>query len=335
MGSEMCIRDSVITELPFGKTTETLIASILSAMEKGKIKISKVDDNTSSEARIVIHLPSQSSSDKTIDALYAFTDCEVSISSNCCVIRDKRPEFLSVTELLEDSVRRTVDILRRELEIRLDEAQESRLFASLEKIFIEERMYKDQQIEQAPDMETAIRRVDALLDPFKPSFFREINDDDLIRLWEIKMGRILKFNSAKADERIARLDEEIGRISYDLEHMVDTTERWYLHLKEKYGDRFPRLTTLRSFDSIEATKVAEANRRLYWDRDGGFIGTSLKDNEFLFPCSDIDDILVIYRDGKYKIVRVADKLFIDRKVIYIGLYKKRDERTVYLSLIHI
>lgn len=319
----------VITELPFGKTTETLIASILSAMEKGKIKISKVDDNTSSEARIVIHLPSQSSSDKTIDALYAFTDCEVSISSNCCVIRDKRPEFLSVTELLEDSVRRTVDILRRELEIRLDEARESRLFASLEKIFIEERMYKDQQIEQAPDMETAIRRVDVLLDPFKPSFFREINDDDLIRLWEIKMGRILKFNSAKADERIARLDEEIGRISYDLEHMVDTTERWYLHLKEKYGDRFPRLTTLRSFDSIEATKVAEANRRLYWDRDGGFIGTSLKDNEFLFPCSDIDDILVIYRDGKYKIVRVADKLFIDRKVIYIGLYKKRDERTVY------
>lgn len=319
----------VITELPFGKTTETLIASILSAMEKGKIKISKVDDNTSSEARIVIHLPSQSSSDKTIDALYAFTDCEVSISSNCCVIRDKRPEFLSVTELLEDSVRRTVDILRRELEIRLDEAQESRLFASLEKIFIEERMYKDQQIEQAPDMETAIRRVDRLLDPFKPAFFREVNDDDLIRLWEIKMGRILKFNSAKADERIARLDEEIGRISYDLEHMVDTTERWYLHLKEKYGDRFPRLTTLRSFDSIEATKVAEANRRLYWDREGGFIGTSLKDNEFLFPCSDIDDVLVIYRDGKYKIVRVADKLFIDRKVIYIGLYKKRDERTVY------
>jgi topoisomerase-4 subunit A len=319
----------VITELPYGKTTETLIASIIAAMEKGKIKISKIDDNTASEARIVIHLPSQSSSDKTIDALYAFTDCEVSISSNCCVIRDKRPEFLSVTELLQDSVNRTVDILRRELEIKLAEAQESRLFASLEKIFIEERIYKDQQIEKAPDMETAIRRVDVLLEPFKDSFYRQINDEDLIRLWEIKMGRILKFNSEKADEKIARLSEEIEKITFDIDHIIETTERWYIHLKEKYGEHFPRLTTLRSFDSIEATKVAEANRRLYWDRDGGFIGTALKDNEFLFPCSDLDDILVIYRDGKYKIVRVADKLFIDKKVIYIGLYKKRDERTVY------
>lgn len=319
----------VITELPFGKTTETLISSILLAMEKGKIKIRKVDDNTSSEARIVIHLLPQSSSDKTIDALYAFTDCEVSISSNCCVIRDKKPEFLSVTELLRDSVERTIDILRRELEIKLGEALESRLFSSLEKIFIEQRIYKDSQIEKAADMESAIRRVDFLLEPFKKNLFREITDDDLIRLWEIKMGRILKFNSEKANERIARLEEEIEHLKYDIEHILDTTERWYLHLKEKYGEHFPRLTTLRSFDSIEATKVAEANRRLYWDKEGGFIGTALKDNEFLFQCSDIDDVLIIYRDGTYKIVRVADKLFIDKKVIYIGLYKKRDERTVY------
>ncbi len=323
----------VITELPFGKTTSTLIASILSAMEKGKIKVRKVDDNTSKEARIVVHLIPGSSSDKAIDALYAFTDCEVSISPNCCVIRDNKPEFLSVTELLRDSVTRTRDILRRELEIALAEARESQLFASLEKIFIEQRIYKDREIEQAADMERAIRRVDELLEPFKPSFFREITDDDLIRLWEIKMARILKFNSSKADEKIARLDAEIARLSHDIEHIDETTEKWYMHLKEKYGEHFPRLTTLRNFDSIEASKVAEANRRLYYDAEGQFIGTSLKDNEFLFTCSDIDDILVIYRDGTYKIVRVADKLYVGKsksnKIIHLGIFKKNDRRTIY------
>lgn len=323
----------VITELPFGKTTSTLITSILSAMEKGKIKVRKVDDNTSKEARIVVHLIPGSSSDKAIDALYAFTDCEVSISPNCCVIRDNKPEFLSVTELLTDSVTRTRLILKRELEIALEEARESQLFASLEKIFIEQRIYKDRQIEQAADMEHAIRRVDELLEPFKPGFFREITDDDLIRLWEIKMARILKFNSSKADEKIARLDAEIARLGHDIEHIDETTERWYVHLKEKYGEHFPRMTTLRSFDSIEATKVAEANRRLYYDAEGQFIGTSLKDNEFLFTCSDIDDILVIYRDGTYKIVRVSDKLYVGKsksnKIIHIGLFKKNDRRTIY------
>lgn len=323
----------VITELPFGKTTSTLITSILSAMEKGKIKVRKVDDNTSKEARIVVHLIPGSSSDKAIDALYAFTDCEVSISPNCCVIRDNKPEFLSVTELLTDSVTRTRSILKRELEIALEEARESQLFASLEKIFIEQRIYKNRQIEQAADMEHAIRRVDELLEPFKPGFFREITDDDLIRLWEIKMARILKFNSSKADEKIARLDAEIARLGHDIEHIDETTERWYVHLKEKYGEHFPRMTTLRSFDSIEATKVAEANRRLYYDAEGQFIGTSLKDNEFLFTCSDIDDILVIYRDGTYKIVRVSDKLYVGKsksnKIIHIGLFKKNDRRTIY------
>lgn len=323
----------VITELPFGKTTSTLIASILSAMEKGKIKVRKVDDNTSKDARIVVHLIPGSSSDKAIDALYAFTDCEVSISPNCCVIRDNKPEFLSVTELLEDSVSRTRDIIRRELEIALAEARESQLFASLEKIFIEQRIYKDREIEQAPDMEHAIRRVDTLLEPFKPGFFREITDEDLIRLWEIKMARILKFNSSKADEKIARLDAEITRIGHDIEHIDETTERWYIHLKEKYGEHFPRLTTLRNFDSIEASKVAEANRRLYYDAEGQFLGTGLKDNEFLFTCSDIDDILVIYRDGTYKIVRVADKLYVGKsksnRIIHIGIFKKNDRRTIY------
>lgn len=323
----------VITELPYGKTTSTLIASILSAMEKGKIKVRKVDDNTSKDARIVVHLIPGSSSDKAIDALYAFTDCEVSISPNCCVIRDNKPEFLSVTELLRDSVHRTRNIIRRELEIALAEARESQLFASLEKIFIEQRMYKDRQIEEAPSMEHAIRRVDELLEPFKPSFFREVTDDDLIRLWEIKMARILKFNSSKADEKIARLDAEIRKLGYDIEHIDETTEKWYLHLKEKYGGHYPRLTTIRNFDSIEATKVAEANQRLYYDSEGMFIGTSLKNNEFLFTCSDLDDILVIYRDGTYKIVRVADKLYIGKsksnKPIHIGLFKKNDRRTIY------
>ncbi len=295
-----------ITELPYGKTTTTLIPSILSAVEKGKIKIRSVDDNTSATAEILVNLMPGTSSDKAIDALYAFTDCEVSISPNCCVIRDRKPEFLTVSDLLKYSVDRTRDMLRQELEIKLDETRELQLFASLEKIFIEQRMYKDRQIEDAPDMESAIRRLDILMDPFKPDFFREITDDDLIRLWEIKMARILKFNSAKADEKIARLDKEIARISHDIEHIDATTEAWYVHLKEKYGEHFPRLTTLRNFESIEATKVAEANRRLYYDAEGQFIGTSLKDNEFLFTCSDLDDILVIYRDGTYKIVRAAD-----------------------------
>lgn len=318
-----------ITELPFGKTTSTLISSILSAMEKGKIKIKKVDDNTAATAEILVHLIPGTSSDKAIDALYAFTDCEVSVSPNCCVIRDRKPEFLNVSELLRYSVDHTQEMLRQELDIKLGETREQQLFASLEKIFIEERMYKDREVEQAPDMETAIRRLDRLFDPFKDSFFRAVTDDDLIKLWEIKMGRILKFNSEKANEKIARLDQEIEHLNYDLEHIVEYTEKWYIHLKEKYGANFPRRTLIRSFDSIEATKVAEANKRFYYDAEGGFIGTGLKDKEFLFTCSDIDDILVIYRDGTYKIVRVQEKLYIGKKAIHIGVFKKGDKRTIY------
>lgn len=318
-----------ITELPFGKTTSTLISSILSAMEKGKIKIKKVDDNTAATAEILVHLIPGTSSDKAIDALYAFTDCEVSVSPNCCVIRDRKPEFLNVSELLRYSVDHTQEMLRQELDIKLGETREQQLFASLEKIFIEERMYKDREVEQAHDMETAIRRLDRLFDPFKDSFFRAVTDDDLIKLWEIKMGRILKFNSEKANEKIARLDQEIEHLNYDLEHIVEYTEKWYIHLKEKYGANFPRRTLIRSFDSIEATKVAEANKRFYYDAEGGFIGTGLKDKEFLFTCSDIDDILVIYRDGTYKIVRVQEKLYIGKKAIHIGVFKKGDKRTIY------
>lgn len=318
-----------ITELPYGKTTTTLIPSILSAVEKGKIKIKSVEDNTSATAEILVNLAPQTSSDKAIDALYAFTDCEISISPNCCVIRDRKPEFLTVSDLLRYSVDHTQEMLRQELDIKLGETREQQLFLSLEKIFIEERMYKDNQIEGAPDMETAIARLDTLFDPFKPSFFRALTEEDLIHLWEIKMGRILKFNSEKANQKIARLDEEIERIGYDLEHIVEYTEKWYLHLKEKYGSKFPRRTVIRGFDSIEAAKVAEANKRFYHDDEGGFIGTGLKDKKFLFTCSELDDILVIYRNGKYKIVRVQDKLFVDKNIIHIGIFKKGDKRTIY------
>lgn len=318
-----------ITELPFGKTTSTLITSILAAKEKGKIKIRKVDDNTAATAEILVHLLPGTSSDKAIDALYAFTDCEVSISPNCCVIMDRKPHFLTVSNLLKYSVDHTRELLRRELEIKLGEIQETRLYCSLEKIFIEERIYKDKDVEEAPDMDAAIAHVDKRLEPFKPTFFREVTRDDLIKLWEIKMGRILKFNSEKADQRISDLHKDIERLQFDLDHMTEYTIAWYTHLKDKYGSAFPRRTVIRGFDSIEAVKVAEANKRLYYDKNGGFIGTALKDNEFLFTCSDIDDILIIYKDGTYKIVKVQDKLYVGKKIIHIGLFKKGDKRTIY------
>lgn len=321
-----------ITEIPFGKTTPTLISSILSAMEKGKIKVRKVDDNTSASAEILVHLSAGTSSDKAIDALYAFTDCEVSISPCCCVIIDKKPHFLTVSDLLRFSVDHTRGLLLEELRIKLDENRETKLFASLEKIFIEERMYKDAQLEQASDMDKAVERIDQLMEPWKPTFWRPLTREDIMRLWEIKMGRILKFNSEKADERLARLEAEIERIGYDIEHITDYTIRWYRHLKEKYGERYPRRTVLRGFDSIEATKVAEANKRLFFDKDGNFVGTGLKEGEFQFNCSDLDDILIIYRDGTYKIIRVQEKVFIGKKgtkVRYIGLFKRDDKRTIY------
>lgn len=318
-----------ITELPFGKNTSTLISSILKAMEKGKIKIRRVDNNTSATAEVLVHLLPGTSSDKAIDALYAFTDCEVSISPNCCVIWDRKPRFISVCDLLKFSVDHTQEMLRQELEIRLGEAKEARLLLSLEKIFIRERMYKDGLIESSKDIEAAIRRVDELMEPFKPSFFREVLREDLLKLWEIKMARILAFNADKADEKIAALEAEIGELEYDLEHIVEYTVKWYKHLKEKYGSRYPRRTVIRGFDSIEAAKVAEANKRFYFDKEGGFIGTSLKDNKFLFTCSDLDDVIIFYKNGTYKIVKVQDKFYIGKKVLHIGLFKKNDKRTIY------
>lgn len=321
-----------ITELPFGKTTPKIISSILLAMEKGKIKVRKVDDNTSAEPEILVHLAPGTSSDKAIDALYAFTECEVRISPICCVIVDKKPHFLTVSELLRFSVEHTRNLLLQELRIKLDETRESILFASLEKIFIEERMYKDAKLEQAADMDAAVDRIDELMEPWKPTFYRALTRDDIMRLWEIKMGRILKFNSDKANERISRLEAEAKQTVDDIENITDYTIRWYRHLKEKYGDKYPRRTTLRGFDSIEATKVAEANKRLMFDKEGNFVGIGLKEGEFQFNCSDLDDILIIYRDGTYKIIKVQDKVFIGKKgtkVRYIGLFKKDDKRTIY------
>ncbi len=318
-----------ITQLPFGKTTSTLIASILAAQEKGKIKIRHVDDNTAAEANIRVHLQPGTSSDKAIDALYAFTDCEVSISPICCVIRDNKPHFLTVSDVLRYSVDHTRQVLKQELEIKLHETREEQLYLSLEKIFIENRIYKDRPLEQAPDMDTAVAHIDKRLEPWKPQFYRAITRDDIMHLWEIKMGRILKFNADKATDKIEALTGEIARIINDIEHITDFTIRWYEHLLEKYGSRFPRHTVIRGFDSIEATKVAEANRRLYFDREGGFAGTALKEGEFVCNCSDIDDIIIFYKDGRYKLMKVADKFYVDKNVIHIGVFKRGDRRTIY------
>ncbi len=321
-----------VTELPYGKTTGTLIASIISAQDKGKIKIRSVVDHTAAEANIIVHLMPGTSSDKAIDALYAFTDCEVSISPNCCVICDKKPHFLTVSDVLRHSAEHTRDILRSELEIQLGEARESQLFLSLEKIFIEERIYKDKPLEQAPDMDAAVAHIDRRLEPWKPSFYRALTRDDIMKLWEIRMGRILKFNADKAADRITALDATIDKIVHDIEHITEYTVAWFQHLLDKYADRFPRRTVIRGFDSIEATRVAEANKRLCLDREGGFAGTALKEGEFVTMCSDIDDILIFYKDGKYKLVKVSDKFYVGPGVIHMQVFKRGDKRMVYNAI---
>jgi topoisomerase-4 subunit A len=319
----------VITEIPYGKTTSSVIDSILKAVEKGKIKIRKIDDNTSANVEILVHLAPGTSSDKTIDALYAFTDCEISVSPNCCVIDDKKPHFLCVSDVLRKSVDNTLGLLRKELEIHKSELLEALHFASLEKIFIEERIYKDKEFEQAKDMDAACEHIDYRLTPFYPHMVREVTKDDILKLMEIKMGRILKFNSDKADEFIAKTKGEIAEIDNHLDNIVEYTTDWYRMLKEKYGKAYPRRTELRNFDTIEVTKVAEANERLYINREDGFMGTSLKKDEFVANCSDLDDVIIFYRDGKYMITAVADKKFIGKNVIHIDIFKKNDKRTIY------
>ena len=319
----------LVKDVPYGKTTTTVIESILKAAEKGKIKIKKVEDNTASTAEIIVTLQPGTSSDKAIDALYAFSDCETSISPCCCVIKDEKPQFLNVSELLRYSVDRTKDILKAELEYQRNDALESLLYASLEKIFIEERIYKDRAYEQAKDLDTAVAHIDKRLDPFKEQFVREITRDDILRLLEIKMGRILKFNIDKANNYIATLNERIADIDHKLAHLVEFTIEWYEGLKKKYGHMYPRRTIIRDFDTIVASKVAEANEKLYINRADGFIGTGLKKDEFVCNCSDIDDIIIFYKDGKFKVIKVSEKIYVGKNIIYLNVFKRNDTRTIY------
>ena len=318
-----------VREIPYGKTVASVCDSIVKASEKGKIKIRKVEDLTSGSVEILVHLTPGTSSDKTIDALYAFTDCEVSISPNCCVIDERKPHFLTVSDVLRKSVDNTRDLLRRELEIHRDEVRESLHFASLEKIFIEERIYKDKEFEQARDMDAACEHIDLRLTPYYPQFIREVTKDDILRLMEIKMARILKFNSDKAEEQIARMKADIEETERHLANLVEYTVDWFRMLKEKYGKNFPRRTELRNFDTIDSTKVIEANEKLYINREEGFIGTSLKKDEFLANCSNLDDVILFFRDGRYLITPVADKKFVGKNILYANVFKKNDKRTIY------
>ena len=319
----------VIRDLPFSKTVPTLCDSITKAIEKGKIKARRVDDLTSAQVEILVHLAPGVSSDKTLDALYAFTDCEINISPNCCVISDERPQFLTVSDVLRVSVDHTKDLIRQELEIRKAELLEQLHFCSLEKIFIEERIYKDKKFEEAPNVDKVCEHIDNRLTPFYPQLVREVTKDDILKLLEIKMQRILKFNKDKADELMARIKAEIEQIDRDLANLVEVTAEWFQFLKDKYGKDHPRLTEIRSFDTIEAVKVAEANQKLYINRQEGFIGTGLKKDEFVCNCSDIDDVIIFFKDGKYKVVRIAEKLFVGKNVLWLGIFKKNDQRTIY------
>ncbi len=323
-GKTLAIRD-----IPFTKTTSTLIDSITKATEKGKIKIRRIDDNTAAEVEILIHLAPGTSPDKTIDALYAFTDCETNISPNCCVIKDNKPCFLTISDVLRHSTNRTKELLKRELEIRRDELQEQLFFTSLEQIFIEERMYKEKNFEQAPNQDAVVEFLTEQFEPYKKKLIRDITREDLLRLLEIKMQRILKYNKDKANELLARIKKEIKGINHDLAHMTDVTINWFEFIIEKYGAEHPRHTEIRNFDTIEATKVIEATEKLYINRNDGFMGTSLKKDEFVCNCSKIDDIIIFYRDGKYKIIKVADKIFVGKNVIWAQVFKKNDVRTIF------
>ena len=318
-----------ITEIPFGRTTSTLIDSILRANDKGKIKIKKVDDNTAAEVEILVHLASGVSSDKTIDALYAFTDCELSISPNACIIDNDKPRFLPISEILRSTVDSTVQLLRKELQIRLGELQNEWHYISLEKIFIEERIYKDKEFEQSKSIEEAVKHVDKRLQPFKKYLIREIVEDDIKRLLEIRMRRILKFNSAKANDYIHSLEAEMEEVKNHLDNIIDFSINYYKQIKKKYSKGKTRKTEIRSFDSIVASKVVVKNEKLYINREEGFVGTTLKKDEYICDCSDIDDIIIFHKNGSYLVTKVSDKLFVGKDVIYVNVFRKNDKRTIY------
>lgn len=316
-----------ITEIPFGSTTTSLIDSIIAANDKGKIKIKKIDDNTAENVEIMIHLPSGVSPDQTIDALYAFTNCEVSISPNACVITDSRPQFIGVKELLEYSTHNTVRLLKQELEIRLAELQEQWHFSSLEKIFIEERIYR--KIEKSETWESVIETIDKGLDPFKDKLLREVTRDDIVKLTEIRIKRISKYNSFKADELIKSIESEIEEVKNHLDNLIDFAINYFRQIKKKYGAGKERKTEIRNFDTIEATMVAAATQKLYVNREEGFAGTSLRKNDYVCDCSDIDDIIAFREDGTFIVTRVAPKTFVGKKIIHIDVFKRNDDRTIY------
>ncbi len=322
-------RTLAITEIPFGTTTEGIKESIIKANDRGKIKIKKVDDNTAANVEIIIHVSADESSDKTIDALYAFTDCEVSISPNSTVIWEEKPHFLGVTEILRRSTDRTRELLNRELHIRLDELSEDWHMSSLEKIFIENKIY--QRIEGAKTREEAYSAVDDGLEPFKKLLRREVTKDDIIKLTELRFIRISRYDTAKADEHIKSVEEEMEQVKHDIEHIVPYTIAYYRRIREKYGKGRERRTEIRAFDSIEVTKVAVANEKLYVDRAEGFFGTGngMRKEELVCECSDIDDVIVICKDGRYTITKVAEKSYFHKNILYIGVFKRNDERKIY------
>jgi len=317
----------VITEIPFGKTTSTLIESVIKANDKGKIKIRKIDDNTSSDVEIVIHLAPGVSPDKTIDALYALTDCEYSISPNTCVIVDDKPSFMGVSSILKHSADKTVELLRMELEIRKAELLEEWHMSSLEKIFIEERIYRD--IEECETWEGVIAAIDRGLDPFKKLLVREVSREDIIQLTEIKIKRISKFDVKKADEHIKGIETELEEVKSHLNNIIPYTINYFRQIRKKYGKGKERRTEIRNFDTIEATKVVANNAKLYASYKEGFIGTGLRKDEFVCDCSDIDDIIVIRKDGGYLITKVDDKVFVGSDILYAQVFLKNDDRTIY------
>jgi topoisomerase-4 subunit A len=319
----------VITEIPFGKTTSTVIESIIKANDKGKIKLKKIDDNTAGSVEIIIQLMPGISSDKTIDALYAFTDCEVSISPNTCIIENDKPHFIGVSEVLKKNADQTVYLLKLELEIKKSELEEAWHFASLEKIFIEERIYKDKEFEESQDMDEAVAHIFKRLEPWRPKLKRDITRDDIMKLMEIKMARILKFNSDKANDHLLAIEDEIAEIIANIENIIPYTIDYFLRIKSKYGKGRERKTEIRNFENIVATKVAVANEKLYVDYEEGFMGTGLKKAEYVCDCSDIDDIIVFRKDGTYFVSKVSEKAFIGKNVLYLNVFKKDDTRTIY------
>ncbi|WKN31289.1 DNA gyrase/topoisomerase IV subunit A [Porifericola rhodea] len=317
----------VIKDIPFGTTTNSLIDSILKANDKGKIKVKKVVDNTAKDIEILVSLAAGQSPDITKDALYAFTDCEVSISPNTCIILEDKPHFIGVNELLHINTEQTVELLRKELEIKHQELLEKILFSSLEKIFIENRIYRD--IEEAETWEEVLSRIDKGLNPFKKEFYREITEDDLVRLTEIKIKRISKYDSFKADELMKRLQEDLEQTKYDLEHIREFAIKYFKGLLDKYGKGRERKTLIKNFDTISANVVAATNEKLYVNRKDGFIGYGLKKDEFVTECSDIDDVIVFRADGKCVVTRISDKVFVGKDIIHVDIFRKNDERRVY------